>query len=133
MHINRALLHHGHNAFSLSILEYIDITNLSVEEKRKLILLREQFFLDSLKPVYNILKVADSSLGFIQSEETKTKISQPLTGDNHPRSMLGKTHSAETIAKISEALIKANIKGENHPMFVITGENHPLFGKHYSA
>lgn len=64
MHINSALLLYGHNAFSLSILEYIDITNLSVEEKRKLILIREQFFLDSLKPGYNLLKVAGSSLGF---------------------------------------------------------------------
>lgn len=39
----------------------------------------------------------------------------------------------ETVEKITEAIVKANIKGENHPMFGITGENHPLFGKHHSA
>lgn len=70
---------------------------------------------------------------FLHSEETKVKISNALAGDNHPRNMLGKSHSAETIAKISEGVIKANIKGENHPLFGITGENHPLFGKHHSA
>lgn len=45
-YISRALIHHTHSAFSLSILEYIDISNLSKEEARKLILSREQIYLD---------------------------------------------------------------------------------------
>ena len=35
------------------------------------------------------------------SAETKAKISEALTGENHPRGMLGKTHSEKTKAKIS--------------------------------
>jgi GIY-YIG catalytic domain len=50
MYINNALLHHGYSEFSLSILEFIDITNLSKEDASKLILEREQHFLDSLSP-----------------------------------------------------------------------------------
>jgi len=42
-YISRAILRHTHSAFTLSILEYIDITNLSLEEARKLILSREQY------------------------------------------------------------------------------------------
>jgi len=42
-YICNALNHHKYSAFSLSILEYIDITNLSLEEARKLILEREQY------------------------------------------------------------------------------------------
>jgi group I intron endonuclease len=67
MYINNALLHHGYSEFSLSILEFIDITNLSSglgpEDASKLILEREQYFLDSLSPEYNILKIAGSRLG----------------------------------------------------------------------
>jgi hypothetical protein len=52
-------------------LEYIDVSNLPKEEARKLILEREQYYLDLLKPEYNILKVAGSSLGFKHSEESR--------------------------------------------------------------
>ncbi len=51
-YICRALLDHTHSAFSLTILEYIDISNLDFENIRKLILSREQHFLDSLLPEY---------------------------------------------------------------------------------
>jgi len=50
MYIYNALRNHGYSAFSLTILEYIDVTNLSKEESRKLILEKEQFYLDSLAP-----------------------------------------------------------------------------------
>lgn len=70
-YISRALIHHGYSAFSLSILEYIDISNLSLEEARKLILSREQYYIDILKPNYNIFLIAGSLLGFNHSEVTK--------------------------------------------------------------
>jgi group I intron endonuclease len=46
-YIYNALLDYGHSSFSLSILEYIDITNLSEDKARKLILEREQYYLNS--------------------------------------------------------------------------------------
>jgi len=49
-YINNALFSHGYSSFSLTILEYLDITNLSLEETRKFILEREQSYLDSLEP-----------------------------------------------------------------------------------
>ena len=47
-----------------------------IEERR----VREQYYLDSLNPPYNILKLAGSSSGFKLSEETKKKISKALKG-----------------------------------------------------
>ena len=116
-YISRALIHHTHSAFSLSILEYIDISNFSKEEARKFILGREQYYLDFIfsedEPnTYNILKVAGSLLGFQHSEES---IAQMSGENNH---FFGKTHSAEAKALMSEAK---------------KGENHPLFGKTHSA
>jgi len=52
MYIYNALLAHGYSSFSLTILEYIDISNLTKDEARKLILLREQYYLDFLSPEY---------------------------------------------------------------------------------
>ena len=81
---------------------------------------------------YNILQVAGSLLGYKHTEESLAKI----RGENHH--MFGKTHSAETLAKMSEAQKGENNSmfgrtGKNNPMFGRTGENHPMFGKTLSA
>jgi len=60
--IYRSLVKHGYSSFSLEILEYCEPKNC-IE--------REQYYLDLLKPEYNILKNAGSSLGFKHSEESK--------------------------------------------------------------
>jgi group I intron endonuclease len=110
LYICNSILHHGYSSFSLTILEYIDITGLSKKDARKLILLREQLYLDTLNPGYNVLKTAGSTLGYIHSEETKNKISKSLSGSNSP--YFGKTLSAEVCAKLSESK-----KGKNNPRF----------------
>jgi group I intron endonuclease len=110
-YITRAIISHTHSAFSLTILEYIDISTLSIDEVRELILSREQHNIDSLKPEYNILKTAGSSLGYKHTPKSIAKFS----GENHP--LFGKSHSAESLAKMSVAK-----SGENHPMF---GKSHP--------
>jgi group I intron endonuclease len=126
-YISRAILHHTHSAFSLSILEYIDISgpNLSKDEAKTLILFREQYYLDLLLPEYNILKLAGNSLGYKHSEESLAKMNGPeansgknnhfygkshsaeslvkMSGENNPRGMLGKTHTPESQAKMSAA------------------------------
>ena len=50
MYICNALKEHGYSTFSLSILKYIDITDLSLGEAKILILEREQFYIDFMKP-----------------------------------------------------------------------------------
>jgi len=86
---------------------------------------REQYYIDLLKPEYNLLKVAGSLLGFKHSEETKAKLSglvrseetlakyiEANKGDKNP--MHGKIHSEETRAKISTSR-KANPCGSSQP------------------
>jgi hypothetical protein len=103
-YISRALILHGYSSFSLTILEFVDISNLSLKESKNLILSREQFHLDLIfstdEPnTYNILKVAGSSLGF--------------------------KHTFESLTKISKAL-----SGRNNPSYGRSGEKHPMFGKY---
>ncbi len=98
-YINSALLFHGYSAFSLTILEYINIKDLSKEEAKKLILEREQYYLDLTSETenYNILKLAGSSLGFKLSEKTKALMRKPKMN----LANYGQVHSAETKAKMS--------------------------------
>jgi group I intron endonuclease len=60
----RALLNYGYSKFRLQILEYCD-SDKCIE--------REQYYLDSLNPEYNILKKAGSSLGYKHTEESIAK------------------------------------------------------------
>lgn len=95
--IYSAILKYGHNKFSLDILEYCEID---------LLIVREQYYLDRLKPEYNILKIANSRLGSKQTEATKIKISLSQKGEKHY--FFGKIHSSETRIKISEGLKSSN-------------------------
>jgi group I intron endonuclease len=120
-YIYNALLIHGYSKFSLSILEYIDISNLSSEEAREKILLREQYFLDCIFSedelnTYNILKVAGSLLGFRHTNESKVLMSKAKAGDNNHN--YGKSFSENIKALMSEAKT-----GENHPMY--SKNHHP--------
>jgi group I intron endonuclease len=73
--------------FSLEILEYC-------EKVKAVILSKEQFYLDFLKPKYNILKVAGSSLGYKHDDEAKKKISAATKNPAPPA-------TEETRAKMS--------------------------------
>lgn len=64
--IYNALLKNGYSNFSLEILEYC---------KPEEVIKREQFYIDLLKPEYNILQVAGKKLGRMQTKEAKIKIS----------------------------------------------------------
>ena len=100
--INRALIKYGYSNFSLEILEYCDIVNLTE---------REQYYMDKLNPRYNTLKIAGSSSGHKLSEETKAKISKALKGvyvkEKSP--LFGRTASEETKALMSSIRSKLNL------------------------
>src|SRR6266566_2353132 len=69
--IYRAILKYDYSDFNLYILEYCDLD---------ILIKREQYFLDLLKPEYNILKVAGSRFGHSASLKTRETISLALLG-----------------------------------------------------
>ena len=60
---------------------------------------REQYYIDTLNPEYNILKIAGSPLGYIHSEETIAKFKARL-------------RTPEQTAKLQEHLAKHNASKE---------------------
>lgn len=111
-YIYNALIKYGHANFKLDILEYCD-KNFLIE--------REQYYINSLIPEYNILNIAGSRLGAVLSDKTKNQISKILKYtlvSNESKlkmslaarkklgvqtSFYGKTHSDVTKQKLAEA------------------------------
>jgi group I intron endonuclease len=100
--IYRALLKtHGYSNFSLTNLEYPSGPSRDLSESpavkargdcdKDAVTSREQYYMDKLKPAYNIALIAGSRLGLNQSPEAKKLISVALTG---------RVLSEETKAKI---------------------------------
>lgn len=106
--IKDALLKYGHENFILAILEYSTKDNL---------LEREQYYLDLLKPHYNILKFAYSMLGFKHSPESIAKLKAKIISPEHKDKLslvhTGKDVNEETRAKLS--LATTNYK-KNNPL-----------------
>lgn len=91
-HLQAAFRKHGEAAFMFATLESVGPHGL---------IGREQHYLETLNPEYNICPTAGSSLGRPCSRETRQKMSKALTGKGHPN--YGKHHSEETRAKMSVA------------------------------
>jgi len=115
--ICRALLKYGYSKFKLDVLEYCDPSS---------VIEREQYYIDMLKPEYNILKVAGSLFGYKHtpesilkmreialncSDETKAKLREAALGRTYKHTeetkmklrdaILGKTHTEDTKKKLS--------------------------------
>uniref|UniRef100_UPI00241156F6 hypothetical protein n=1 Tax=Stagonosporopsis vannaccii TaxID=2606854 RepID=UPI00241156F6 len=105
--ISRALIKYGFSNFSITILEYCEISDL---------VSREQYYFDTLNPKYNTLKIAGSSLTHKHSEETKIRISDSLKG---------------IYVKEKSALYGRTVLDETKKLMSIkkSKENNPLFGK----
>lgn len=102
MLINKALLKHGHIAFTLYILEYCNVEDL---------LTREQYYLDTLNPPYNICRTAGSTLGKLHTSITKDKISNSKLATNigEANHFFGKNHTLEAKDLMKNAKLNKNI------------------------
>lgn len=66
---------YGAEAFVFEVIEPVIAKTLLIE--------REQFYMDSLKPTLNIRVIAESCLGMKASEETKRKMSEARSGEKN--------------------------------------------------
>ncbi len=124
MLIYKALLAYGFDEFILEILEYCEPSDL---------IKREQYYIDLLKPEYNILKFAGSSLGVKRREETKDKLKTGALSRSQEAFIKNKEHLKilNSSEKHKKHLAKLNVSLEHiaisaKPVVAIdyiTGEN----------
>jgi len=74
--LQRSYDKHGKDNFMFYVIEFVDTKEKLIE--------KEQFYINTLKPEYNINLIANSSLGVKRSEETKEKVRQANLGLKHP-------------------------------------------------
>lgn len=100
-HLQNAWNKYGESVFAFDVIEVCEL-------KKEVILEREQYYIDTLNPQYNIVPLAGTNLGLKHSEETKIKISinnkakteevRKKMSDAHK----GKKHSEETKKRMSD-------------------------------
>lgn len=93
-HLQNAVAKYGLDAFLFEILEEVSV---------ELLIEREQFYLDSEQPEYNVCPIAGNTLGRKASAETRRRQSAYHTANPH---FLGRKHSEETRQKIRAARAK---------------------------
>jgi group I intron endonuclease len=96
MAIYKAILKYDYEKFKLEILEYCN---------PEILLVREQYYVDFLRPKYNLLQKAGSNTGYKHTEETlmrfKTRVLSNNTRFNLSKAATGRVLSEETKTKIS--------------------------------
>ena len=107
---------YGEDDLLFSVLEHYILVD------RTFILSREQYYIDTLKPYFNICEIAGNSMGVKRSEEMKEKLR---------KIRIGSKMSAETRAKISLANSRRVVTEETKRKlsFLKSGEKSPNFGK----
>ena len=79
--ILNALIKYGYLNFEFKILEIIEFSDSKTKsERRTLLLEREQYYMDEIKPEYNINLKAGSNFGRVFSEEVRKKMSLAKSG-----------------------------------------------------
>ena len=121
--LQRAWNKYGEANFLFEIIEEVNDKNI--------LLLREQYYLDNLYPLYNICKIAGNTLGRKHTKKTRKKISlnhHDVSGENNPMygtigdlsPNFGKKHKPETIEKMIKN--HTDVSGELNPNSKLTIE-----------
>ena len=103
---------YGEKAFAFEVLEYVIDPEQLIE--------REQYYLDTLKPEYNICSIAESPLGTKRTEETRRKMSE---------AQKGRKHTKETRRRISEAQ-RGKALSEEHKQKLSRARQGKTWGTH---
>ena len=132
--INKYVQNHPDRIDSVIFCEFDDISDNDLNqlemETIKLFKLNRYKYPDS--HVFNFTDGGGGISGFTHSEESKNKMSEANSGENHPN--YEKHLSEETKKKISEARTGTTLSEETKKKMSVakSGENNPMFGKHHS-
>ena len=118
------VLQRAFNKYGEENFEFIILEKCSKEE----LISKEQVYLDTLNPIYNINKIAENCTGRILPQKSRNKISIKNKG---------RKHSAETRKKLSEYRLNNPLIFTDEIKLKISiskkGVNNPMYGKTYKT
>ena len=109
IYLQNAWNKYGGDSFVFNVVEEVNETSDLVQ--------REQYYMDTLEPAYNIKPKADRSE---MSKETKYKIIEANKGREHSRETrqkMSETHKGKEISQETREKISESLSGKNHPNF----------------
>lgn len=130
----RGINKYGIQNFSFHIVEYFNgfVKKENLKLNHLKLLERESFFISNLKPIYNILTYASSSLGFKHTDETRHKMKVNYSQER--KNQIGKLNKGKTLQKdirdklklkATERFLDANFKTE----FLLKNKDNLFKGK----
>lgn len=106
-HLQRAWLKYRADAFEFSIIEECDIPSL---------IKREQHYIDTLSPQYNICRIAGSLLGYKHSAEARAKIGEANKNrSDEYHAKIGEANKRRIVSAETRAKMSASQKGIKKP------------------
>lgn len=128
----RARRHHNaHLQRAFDKYSSIDFEILEIVEDAAILIKREQFYIDTLKPNYNISATAGSQLGFRHSAESRALISRVQIGRIIPpdiRQKMSESKKGVKLTRKHRENISASKMDDKNPWYK-AGQKHPQFGK----
>lgn len=115
-HLQKHFNKHGENDLHFEILEECAIAFL---------IKREQHYLDSLNPDFNVCLIASSSLGVKHSEEFKKKISEAKKGNTNRLGILLNEEGKEKMRNNAKINPNFGMRGKKHSLETIAKMRHP--------
>jgi group I intron endonuclease len=108
--LTRSIAKYGLESFSFIIFEYFPgfIHKEDLKKNHLKLLERENHFFKLLRPEYNILQVAGSSLGYKHTDETKQKMK--LKYSNERRLMIGSLNKGKSLSEHTKRCISESRK-----------------------
>ena len=120
--IDRALLKYGFSKFSLYILEYCTSEN---------VIEREQYYLDLIKPEYNIVEKAGSTIGYKHTEDSLAKMRNFVLSDEVRKRKASSTANASAANRVP--ILVENIKTNEVSEYISMTEASKVLGVHKNA
>lgn len=120
IHLQRAF--NKYQSIEFDIIEIVSDVQRLIE--------REQHYIDTLNPQYNIALKAGSQLGFTHTEETKRKLSELQKGKSIPaitKKRMSVAHMGIIFSKAHKINIGLAKLGNKNP-FYKAGKSHPQYG-----
>lgn len=126
IHLQRAFRKYKEDAMDFDILEIVDDPLNLIN--------REQYYIDTMKPKYNIAPIAGSQLGFRHSEKSKKLISAVQIGrvlSDEARKHISEGQRGKKLSNAHRLKLSMSKMGDKNP-FYKAGTRHPQYGTHRS-